>query len=336
MSNWNGKLVVVKDDTSFDLRVGNIINVINGRLHYPNGTRGVVYDNYDDFYNCNMLMRNFIEEYREDDIMSYWNGKYRASRTDNCGSLYFTKNIVYNVVDGYVIGDGERKSNNRYSSLGEFEQSNVSIIGVLEELGIKYKLEDLFGKYIHCETKEEIDKLLQWFEKQGCLWESGDKPTDRIPLSKKYEHFTVRKEKRISVSDDYYILKVNTILEFKNIILEGDIMRKSDLKTGMRVKTRDGEIQIVIKNTLFRGEPIDIIVSKNGWNRLDRYNEDLTNINHKLLDIVEVYTIDGNEDNFTRSFLNTDKRKLYWKREEAKEMTLEEIEKELGYKIKLK
>jgi uncharacterized protein YkvS len=62
-------------------------------------------------------------------------------------------------------------------------------------------------------------------------------------------------------------------------------MTKKDLKTGMRVKYRDGTTGLVMLDT----NQGSIICGKL-WARIDDYNDDLTtNYNHREYDIIAVY-----------------------------------------------
>lgn len=124
-------------------------------------------------------------------------------------------------------------------------------------------------------------------------------------------------------------------------------MKLSDLKTGMHVILRDGDEYIVLKDTClcnclcnaydydtYEKNIIKTLNSKT-YTSLDNYNEDFTSTRFKGLDIVEVYTCDcitailesvkNEPDSFIRIF----------EERPTKKMTLEEIEKELGYKIEI-
>jgi hypothetical protein len=107
-------------------------------------------------------------------------------------------------------------------------------------------------------------------------------------------------------------------------------MRKEDLKTGMRVELRNGDIYVVCKNT--GTDYGDILSSNNTWIELGDFNEDITFKERGSYtsqnDIVKVYKFSG--------FLDS-KGELLWEREEeAEEMTMEEICKELGREVKVK
>lgn len=122
-------------------------------------------------------------------------------------------------------------------------------------------------------------------------------------------------------------------------------MKLNELKTGMHVILRDGSEYIVLKDTCLYSNysnydydtyEKNIIKTLNSrtYTSLNNYNEDFTSAISNWLDIVEVYTcnyvtailesVKNEPDSFTRIF-----------EERTKKMTLEEIEKELGYKIEI-
>ena len=71
-------------------------------------------------------------------------------------------------------------------------------------------------------------------------------------------------------------------------------MKKSDLKTGHRVRLRDGSYGIVMRNTADNTD--GIIFSDGGYNPLDNYEEDLMNIYYRSTDIIIVYGSDSLPD----------------------------------------
>lgn len=105
---------------------------------------------------------------------------------------------------------------------------------------------------------------------------------------------------------------------------------KSDLRSGMVVETRGEGNWLVVNNTLINGD---------GWLNLDKYDEDLIKIGNswgsidRQFDIMKVFKIQEGWNCTTDGIKNPED--LIWKREEIKEMTIEEIQKELGYKIKI-
>lgn len=111
-------------------------------------------------------------------------------------------------------------------------------------------------------------------------------------------------------------------------------MKKSDLKTGMVVETRNGEKYLVMLEPDCKD--MELINFKGGYMPLYYYNNELifTEQSVQGFDVVKVYSV-----GWTICDLLSDKEcmefKLIWERNEPKEMTIEEIEEELGYKIKI-
>lgn len=108
---------------------------------------------------------------------------------------------------------------------------------------------------------------------------------------------------------------------------------KADLKVGYVVKTRSGALYMVMPVTYGMS-----LVNKTGRADmpLDVYNEVMLHdavLKNTAYDITEVYGYPV----FSASSLDisTENRELLWKREEPKEMTLEEVEKALGYPVKI-
>ena len=111
-------------------------------------------------------------------------------------------------------------------------------------------------------------------------------------------------------------------------------MEKSDLKTGMIAETRNGEKYLVMLEPDCEGK--ELINFGSGFMPLSRYADSLMiNTGDEGFDIMKVYSVGGSIHRLLR-----DKErmnfKLIWEREEGtKEMTVKEIERELGYKIKI-
>lgn len=102
-----------------------------------------------------------------------------------------------------------------------------------------------------------------------------------------------------------------------------NMFTKKDLKDGMVVKTREGNYYLVCG---------DLFIRDIGYLEIDTYNNDLTSKLFNKADIVTVYAkihslVCLNDVEYNKTAL--------WKREEVKEMTIAEIEKELGYSIKV-
>lgn len=107
-------------------------------------------------------------------------------------------------------------------------------------------------------------------------------------------------------------------------------MSKNDLQLLYLVVTRDGRKWLVAQSTK---EKVLVCNDNDIWISIDDYNSDLTIENAPHLDIMKVYSC----SRYASCSLHCDRcdRDLIWEREEVKEMTLEQVEKELGYKIKI-
>ena len=122
-------------------------------------------------------------------------------------------------------------------------------------------------------------------------------------------------------------------------------MKKSELKTGMIVTIRDGIEYVVFKD--FDYEKLNVLTperyeegcicneKRNLWTGLCYYAEDLTycgSISGNGCDIMKVEM-----PNHPFGFMNLDReeRRLLWKREEIKEVTMAEVEAMFGCKVKI-
>lgn len=105
--------------------------------------------------------------------------------------------------------------------------------------------------------------------------------------------------------------------------LELAAFTKADLRNGMVVECRDGDRYLVLN---------DRLICNNTWFAISQFANDLSGCANKYT-IDKVYKTSGyNFDTlFANSYLT-----LIWEREKpAKQMTVEEIEKALGYKVKI-
>lgn len=104
---------------------------------------------------------------------------------------------------------------------------------------------------------------------------------------------------------------------------------KADLKPGYLVKTKQYDLYMVMpsQNGL-------AFVNESGWLNASDLKENLSDNADEDYDIIEVYGYSKYE--YKALEINTATRDVLWKREEnKKEMTITEIEKELGYPIKI-
>ena len=138
------------------------------------------------------------------------------------------------------------------------------------------------------------------------------------------------------VSSCYYRMKEDTgrWAWFEKMI-EGKAteMKKSDLIAGKHVvETRNGEKYLILDSE----EGKFMYEVHDGFMDLERYHEELTRMTgNKEYDIMKIYELKkpGNEyciDKHCEEYLD-----LVWERTEPKEMTMAELEEELGYKVKI-
>ena len=116
-------------------------------------------------------------------------------------------------------------------------------------------------------------------------------------------------------------------------------MKKSELKSGMIIELRNGDVGLVLLNT-GRKEHNDTVVAAGDakgctWGGLCSWDENLIYDEgaRDIFDIVKVYAMSNNKD--CGSFKVSYRGDLLWSRSSEKEMTKEEVEEALGYKINI-
>lgn len=192
---------------------------------------------------------------------------------------------------------------------------------------------------IICNNKSQFNVLMLRLKRNGYKWNSNQLPTEYDPYFRECRAsnlpivIRLRSDKTITYATnmDYYneFADVITLEEYIKETKMRTEFKKSDLKNGMLVKTRNGNSYIFIEYP-----DMHIFVRRDGYNRIGEYKEDLTinrGHNDDELDIIEVY-----EPVQYITTLNIEqeivKATLIWKREEVVEMTVSEIEKKLGIK----
>ena len=124
------------------------------------------------------------------------------------------------------------------------------------------------------------------------------------------------------------------IFEENELILleeEKQTMKKSDLKQGAIVKLRNNQMYILIGKKF-------INLKDGGYMPLEKYNEDLLTSNSKY-DVMKVFNSSFEHEGYFYYIRNKLIIKPWtWERKEeepSKELTVGEIEKLLGYKVKI-
>ena len=120
---------------------------------------------------------------------------------------------------------------------------------------------------------------------------------------------------------------------FTDEMLEPANFTKDDLETGMVVEYRTGDLKLAIEDHMY---------GFGCWNDFDHYDDNLLcqNRDVQCCDIMRVYRVKTSTLRDLREIFLLENLDLIWERHEesepeAQEMTLAEIEKELGRQIKI-
>ena len=185
----------------------------------------------------------------------------------------------------------------------------------------KFKWKEFKNKYnkiaVHCKTEEEAIDFCKQMYKHGMVWASGSSYLS-------YTRYGVYRDKTCYGGDGRY-RSYDYFKKYKYKILEwSDYMNKeftkADLRDGMVVEQRDGNMYLVLAG---------MAVRKSKRNSIVGYTDDLKWKGYTGGDIVKVYRITPKslgciEDVFIKSDLE-----LIWERKEPKKMTVEEMRKKL-------
>ena len=190
--------------------------------------------------------------------------------------------------------------------------------------------------YVHCDTEEKARKFVKWCYDNDIYWlvenksgletYYGDYGCNTVYVCNRYA------KRLMYANKDDYVKDSDTVISFDEFMKEVDGVKeftKSDLEVGMFVKLRDGRIYLVLKlyDELY-------LTKTNGYCiDLKCYNEDLTTKNCRSIDIMGIY-LPKETDCLSYYFL-CDNLELIWEREEVKELTMEDIEKIVGCKVKI-
>lgn len=169
---------------------------------------------------------------------------------------------------------------------------------------------------VHCKTKKEAEDFCLQMHEHGMTWESGNSYLS-------YTYYEVHKNKTCySIggyqSCDYFRKYRCNILEWSDYMNKE--FTKADLKDGMVVEQRDGDMYLVLAG---------MVVRKRGYNRIVGYTDGLKWAGYKGGDVVKVYRITPGslgciEDVFIKNNLE-----LIWERKEPKKMTVKEMKQKL-------
>ena len=170
---------------------------------------------------------------------------------------------------------------------------------------------------VHCKTKKEAEDFCLQMNEQGMEWASGNSYLS-------YTHYGEYRDKTCYSGDggyqsyDYFEKCKYNILEW------GDYMQKeftkADLKDGMVVEQRDGNMYLVLAGTAVR---------KEGQNNISGFTDDLKWEGYAGGDIIKIYRIIPESLGSIEEALIKNNLELIWERKEPKKMTVEEMRQKL-------
>jgi hypothetical protein len=162
----------------------------------------------------------------------------------------------------------------------------------------------------------QITKPIGWYDvHMGAEFEVYDAPNENFGDTDYYlvEDFNKKGGRRLITKNTCKIINKT--------------MKKSDLKSGMLVETREGKRGIVMLNTpngdmIVAGDNNADIFIKKMWDELNRYADDLSHPDGEKYNIYKIY---GFNHNMGATHLSTSGRELLFERKDKLEVTLEQI-----------
>lgn len=170
---------------------------------------------------------------------------------------------------------------------------------------------------VHCKTEEEAKDFCKRMHEQGMEWRDGESYLECTEYGK-YLSETCYTGHGEFASYDFYKEREYKISEWSDCMDKE--FTKADLKDGMVVEQRDGNMYLVLAG---------MAVRKSKRNSIVGYTDDLKWKGYTGGDIVKVYRITPEslgciEDVFIKNNLE-----LIWECKEPKKMTVEEMRKKL-------
>jgi hypothetical protein len=170
---------------------------------------------------------------------------------------------------------------------------------------------------VHCKTEEEAIDFCKQMHKHRMKWRNGEsylKNTNYYMHNEGMCYYGDGEWSSLDIAENYNY----KILEWSDYMQKE--FTKADLKDGMVVEQRDGNMYLVLAGKAVR---------KGRCNHIDGYTDDLKWEGYTGGDIVKVYRITPEslgciEDVFIKSNLE-----LIWERTETKKMTIEEMRQKL-------
>ena len=170
---------------------------------------------------------------------------------------------------------------------------------------------------VHCKTEEEAKDFCRQMHGHGMKWCTGKSYMEKTNYEEYkgktcYTGFGMFSPYRYYNSEGYEILEWSDYMQKE--------FTKSDLKDGMVVEQRDGDMYLVLAG---------MVVRKRGYNRIGDYDDDLKCAGYTGGDIVKVYRITPGLLGCIKDVFIKNNLELIWERKEPKKMTVEEMRKKL-------
>lgn len=186
--------------------------------------------------------------------------------------------------------------------------------------------------YVDLNSKEEMKHFLNQCADRGLRWASGE-AANKGAVVRYFQSrmLVVYKENSYDSGKRALFFATSEPLN-KKIIKWGDYMKrknftKADFESGMVVECRNGERYLVLR---------DKLLNNKHWNSIsDDYTPELKMYENGVHqnDIMKIYDTIGVTN--LHNIFDDENLIIIWERQEIKEMTVAEIEKELGYNIKI-
>ncbi len=170
---------------------------------------------------------------------------------------------------------------------------------------------------VHCKTEEEAVDFCKQMHEHRMKWCNGESYL-------KNTNYNAHNKGTCYYGNGEYSSRVFAEKYNYKILEWSDYMQKkftkADLKDGMVVEQRDGDMYLVLAG---------MVVRKRGYNRIGDYDDDLKCAGYTGGDIVKVYRITPGLLGCIKDVFIKGNLELIWERKEPKKMTVEEMRKKL-------
>lgn len=170
---------------------------------------------------------------------------------------------------------------------------------------------------VNCKTEEEAKDFCRQMHGQGMKWRNGEsylKNTNYDMHNEGTCYYGDGEWSSLDIAENYNY----KILEWSDYMQKE--FTKSDLKDGMVVEQRDGNMYLVLAG---------MVVRKRGCNRIGDYDDDLKCAGYTGGDIVKVYRITPGSLGCVEHVFIKCNLELIWERKEQKKMTVEEMRQKI-------